>query len=87
MSTYRFEDWSARQYQDLGLVQPGDTIEADCPPDGRFWVLVPAKQDKVPVPAKADIEQADKVEVEQKELELAQALMTAEGAPLLSETE
>ena len=42
MSTWRFDDWSGRQYDDpaIGLVQPGDVREADEAPDNQHWTLV-----------------------------------------------
>lgn len=42
MSTYRFDDWYPRQYDDprIGRIEPGDTRELDdSPADGRWTLL------------------------------------------------
>ena len=47
MSTWVFNDWAGRIYDDpaVGTVKPGDTIEADSPPDNQFWTLQPQGED------------------------------------------
>ena len=44
MSTWVFEDWADRVYDDpaVGRVSPGDTLETDTPPDHQYWTLVEA---------------------------------------------
>lgn len=43
MSTYQFEDWDARQYDDpaIGRVEPGETRDLDAAPEDGHWTLVP----------------------------------------------
>ena len=38
MSRYRMDYWSARSWDNLGLVEPGQIIEADQNPDPQFFV-------------------------------------------------
>ncbi len=65
MSTWKFVDFAARIYDDprIGRVEPGDTIEADLPPDWQYWCKVPVSAKAVPVvkeaPVKEEVETVD----------------------------
>ena len=78
MSTWKFVDWSGRQYDDpaVGLVQPGDTIEADSPPDWQYWCLVPATTVAAPSLPEPVVE-----DVKEDEAPVQKGAVTEEDAP------
>lgn len=101
MSTWKFEDWAGRIYDDpnVGHVNPGDTIEADEPPDHQFWTEVdpstvvvdvkPQTETDVPVVTSGYLQVvADSAQVPANDVDAtAHENMTNEGGPSPVETE
>jgi hypothetical protein len=86
MSRYRMDYWSARSWDNLGLVEPGQIIEADQNPDPQFFVDDDEVDAVPPADTSAEIETPPAGHSTGPETDVQVAPETVQGPPAVPAT-